>query len=189
VYRAYVRGVDGYLRALARAARCPELAQPSAVADSLQEVFVRAFSPAARANYDSQRPYRAYLHKIAKNCFLDQVRARRRANDYEIVSLPDPEASVTPEPDQTVDPRVNLVLATYLASLPPELKGVYEQRFVLGKSQEHACAVLGITRRRLRTDEARLKTGLRRALVREGVLRSDLIASASLAKVKGSDAL
>src|SRR5690606_32798406 len=87
------------------------------------------------------------------------------------------------------DPRVNLVLATYLASLPPELKGVYEQRFVLGKSQEHACAVLGITRRRLRTDEARLKTGLRRALVREGVLRSDLIASASLAKVKGSDAL
>lgn len=189
VYRGHVRALDGYLRALARAARCHELAQSSAVADALQEVFVKAFSPRARHSYDSARPYRTYLRGIAKNHFLDQLRARRREEEHVLDVLPDPEAAVTLEPDRDVEPRVIAVLGAYLASLSPALQGVYQQRFVLGNSQEQACRVLGITRRRLRTDEVQLKRGLRKALSCEGVLRSDLIVGANLVRAKGHPVL
>ncbi len=189
VYRAYVRSLDGYLRALARAAHCPELAQPSVVADSLQEVFVKAFSPGARQSYNNDRPYGPYLRKIAKNHFVDQLRARRRERESVPALSLDPEPSLAPEHEPILDPTVRTVLANYLASLPPSLQGVYQQRFVLGNSQEHASSALGITRRRLRTDEARLKSGLRKALLNEGVRLGDLIVGATLARAKGPDAL
>lgn len=190
VYRTYVRELDGYLRALARAARCPELAQPSAIADSLHEVFVKAFSSYARQRYDSERPYGPYLRRIASNHVVDQLRARRRESEHWIICLPEEPEGVFPrDHDGVDDPRVRAVLATYLASLPLELRGVYEQRFVLGRTQLDACAVLGVTRRRLRTDEARLKSGLRKALAREGVLWRESMASVSLSRVKGRHAL
>jgi RNA polymerase sigma factor (sigma-70 family) len=183
VYRAYVRELDAYLRSLARRAQFPELEQPSAVADSLQEVFVRAFAPAARAAYDGERPYGPYLRKIAKNYFVDQLRARGRKLELSDESLCDHAAETE---EVVVDPRVNAVLTAYLAALPDALRGVYEQRFVLGNSQEYACSALGITRRRLRTDESRLKSGLRKALASDGILRGDLTASTSLVRTAGS---
>lgn len=185
VYRAYVRPVEVYVRALARAAHCPEFAQSSAVADSLQEVFIRAFSPAARAAYDSERPFGPYVRKIAKNLFVDQLRGQGRRAEQLVEFLPDTTEFATADLDGAVDPRVSVVLSDYLASLPLPLKGVYEQRFVLGNSQEQACNVLGVTRRRLRTEEARLKSGLRRALVSQGILPADLLIGVGLARRVG----
>jgi RNA polymerase sigma factor (sigma-70 family) len=188
VYREHVRMLDGYLRTLARAGQARALAQESAIADALQEVFIRAFSPAVRSAYDGTRLYAPYLRKIAKNLFIDQLRAQGRALEQLVETLPDAsEAALDAEP--AADPRVATVLSAYLAALPPPLLGVYEQRFVLGHSQETACSALGITRRRLRTDEERLKTGLRRALMNHGILRSDLSESAGLARSFGSHAL
>lgn len=174
VYRAHVRMLDGYLRNLARAGNCRELGLSSSVADSLQEVFVRAFSPAARGAYDGARPYAPYLRKIAKNLFIDQLRAQGRGLEQSVDTLPDASEDVPGDGEPFVDPRVTSVLSAYLATLPPPLLGVYEQRFVLGNSQESACSALGVTRRRLRTDEERLKSGLRRALMSHGILRGDL---------------
>ena len=173
VYRAYVRALEGYLRALAHAAYAPELSEPSVVADSLQEVFVRAFSPKARAAFDGERPYGPYLRKIAKNFFVDRLRARGVALEEPFDVLPD-SSSGPLESAGLSDPRVSEVLSTYLASLPPPLLGVYEQRFALGNSQENSCVALGITRRRLRTNEARLLRGLRRALLTNGITRDDV---------------
>ncbi len=188
VYREHVRMLDGYLRTLARAGKANELSQPSAIADSLQEVFIRAFSAGARSAYDGTRPYAPYLRKIAKNLFIDQLRAQGRALEQLVETLPDATEAAALEGEPAADPRVATVLSSYLAALPPPLLGVYEQRFVLGHSQETACSALGITRRRLRTDEERLKTGLRRALMNHGILRSDLSAGAGLAKSYGSHA-
>lgn len=175
VYRAYVRMLDGYLRALARVSPAPELAQRSVIVDSLQEVFTRAFSPAARAAYDGTRPYGPYLRRIAKNYFIDQLRARVRTPEELFDALPDADLDSHAECEKLADPRVSAVLSAYLASLPPSLRGVYEQRFVHGKSQEDACSTLGVTRRRLRTEEDRLMRGLRRALVNSGIMRGDLV--------------
>jgi RNA polymerase sigma factor (sigma-70 family) len=186
VYRAYVRELDRYLRALARASHAPELKQPGALVDLLQDVFVRALSPGARLAYDGSRPYGPYLRKIAKNLFIDELRARGRTVEESLdVVLKDGDGIVS-ECEELGDPRVNAVLAAYLAALPPQLQGVYEQRFVLGNSQEGSCAALGITRRRLRTDEARLMSGLRRALLENGILRGDLISQVGLAGTMGT---
>jgi RNA polymerase sigma-70 factor, ECF subfamily len=188
VYRAHVRMLDGYLRVLARAGHARELAQPSAIADSLQETFIRAFAPATRNAYDVTRPYAPYLRRIAKNLFIDQLRAQGRKLEDLVDSLPDA-SDVTPaESDATADPLVASVLSDYLATLPANLLGVYEQRFVLGNSQEIACSALGITRRRLRTDEEKLKSGLRRALVNHGILRGDLSERTGFARSFGSHA-
>jgi RNA polymerase sigma factor (sigma-70 family) len=175
VYRAHVRAIDRYLTALAHAAHAPELIQPGSIADLLQEVFVRALSPGARAAYDSDRPYAPYLRRIAKNLLIDQLRARGRSVEESLEVLPDSD-SIPSDYREPADPRVNAVLASYLAGLTPDLRGIYDQRFVLGNSQETACAALGITRRRLRTDEARLLSGLRRALLHNGIMRGDLTA-------------
>jgi RNA polymerase sigma factor (sigma-70 family) len=169
VYRHYVRSLDGYLRALAKYTRAPELDQPGAIADLLQEVFVRAFSERTRLAYDGLREFAPYLNTIARNCFMDALRKRRReavlpVNDDWIADLR------APEPQQIYDARVLEVLHVYLSELPPELKTVYEQRFELGASQEAASAALGMSRRSLRTAEDHLRFGLRKALQLAGLL-------------------
>jgi RNA polymerase sigma factor (sigma-70 family) len=173
VYRTYVRELDAYLRTLARAATCPELAQPSAIADALQEVFVRAFSPTARNSFQAGRPFSPYLRAIARNFFIDLLRSRA----HEVAKADERSfESVVPssEGEIALEPRVSALLSTYVASLSEPLKGVYEQRFVLGHSQEDACAALGLSRRKLRTAEARLKAGLRKALAHAGVPPAEL---------------
>jgi RNA polymerase sigma factor (sigma-70 family) len=170
VYRHYVRPLDSYFRALARWAGSAELAQPSVVQDLLQEAFIRAFSDSARHGYDGMREFLPYLRTIARNCFIDQLRKRRHeiplATDEPPLALEEP-----PRTDDEYEPEVLAALEAYLRDLPPALKGVYEQRFVLGRSQETACDNLGISRRTLRTHEEHLRRGLRKALRMAGLLR------------------
>jgi RNA polymerase sigma factor (sigma-70 family) len=167
VYRAYVPAIDRQVRSLARRAGVTELSQPSAVADLLQDIFIRAFSPAARRAYDGVRDYGPYLATIAHNCFVDALRGRREV--------------ANPIEDQEVDPRqtglenycdaeVLVVVKSYLSALPEGLEGVYRERFVLGRSQSDASAALGLSRRELRTAEDHLRRGLRKALARAGLL-------------------
>jgi RNA polymerase sigma factor (sigma-70 family) len=173
VYRAHVRGIEGYLRALVRRAGSSDLAQPSAIADLLQEVFTRAFSDRARQAYDGVRDYGAYLGTIARNCLIDQLRVRGRevltdGSDHPF------EASADADQDYDRDPQVTAVLTAYLAGLEPALRAVYDQRFARGCSQEEACLTLGLSRRSLRTAEEHLRRGLRKALVRAGISLQEL---------------
>ena len=170
IYREYVRAVDVYLRALARHAGVSELAQASAVQDLLQETFIRAFSAPARRGYDGTRDFSPYLKTIARNCFVDALRKRKSeahlvASDLaEIVEgLPLGHGDYAPE--------VLATLEDYLSQLPPELRGVYEERFERGLSQHRACEHLGLSRRSLRTQEAHLRRGLRKALLLAGLLK------------------
>jgi RNA polymerase sigma factor (sigma-70 family) len=174
VYRRYVRGIDRYLRALARTAGHPDLAQPSAVADLLQEVFFRAFSVTARRGYDSTREFGPYLAAMARNAFVDAVRACGR----EVLKAPDEIAfamdEAASEHESGYDPDVLAVLNSYLTALPAPLIHVYEQRFVQGRSQEAASTALGVSRRAIRTAEGRLRRGLRKALVYAGISLREL---------------
>jgi RNA polymerase sigma factor (sigma-70 family) len=144
------------------------------IEDLLQEIFVRAFAPNARENFDAARPYFPYLKAIARNCFVDMLRARGR----EVLKAPDElDLDVEGEEvdsDPVVDPRVRRVLTQYLGELSAPLEGVYRERFVLGRSQDDASKSLGLSRRQLRTAEEHLRSGLRRALQRAGVLRGEI---------------
>jgi RNA polymerase sigma factor (sigma-70 family) len=173
VYRAYVQSVERYVRALARASGNSALGQASAVADLLQEIFVRAFSPGARDGYDGLRDFGPYLNRIAHNCFVDVARATGR----EILKQPEEMALVLDDADpeqDNCDPRTLSVLTAYLGVLPAPLRGIYEQRFVLGHSQDEAAAASGLSRRAIRTGEQRLRRGLRKALVRAGISLREL---------------
>jgi RNA polymerase sigma factor (sigma-70 family) len=167
VYRSHVRGLDGYLHEITRRWGSAELSQASALADLLQEAFIRAFSEDARRSYDGVRDYAAYLKGIAKNLVIDSLRAKGR----EVLTDPDDfdDEVAAGEDGHSLDPHVATVLSAYLTEIDGALRSVYEQRFARGLSQEDACAALQISRRSLRTAEAKLRKGLKRALVRNGI--------------------
>lgn len=172
VYRAHVRSVERCLCALARRHRAEELVRRGALADLVQETFIRAFSAGARASYDGVRSFGSYLKAIARNCFLNA----RGTIERELLDATGDLYSREQEADSRsyIEPAVRAVLIHYLSALPEPLSGVYAQRFVLGHSQEEACRELGLTRCQLRTEERRLCAGLRKALQRQGVLRDDM---------------
>jgi RNA polymerase sigma-70 factor (ECF subfamily) len=174
VYRTYARDVDFTLRTLARASGYAEISQTNGIADLLQEVFVRAFSPAARNAYDGIRDFKPYLLTIARNCFLDALRAMgreipRRSEELALAL----DADVT-ELDGWADPRVVAAVDGFLRTLPAAVQGVCEQRFVLGRSQAEVSAALGLSRGEIRTSERRLRRGLRKALVQAGISLEEL---------------
>ena len=169
VYRYYVRSVEKYARTLARSAGNPELAQPGFIADLLQDVFIRAFSGPARHGYDGQRDFGPYLKTVARNCFIDAQRARGREvliRDEDLSQMIDSSAG---SEEDWCDPKIAAVLAEYVSQLSPVARAIYERRFVLGQSQMESSEALGLSRRALRTGENRLRTGLRKALVKAGV--------------------
>jgi len=164
VYRFFVVGVERYIRTLAQVTHHPELAQPCAVADLRQDVFVRAFSGTARHSYDGIRGYGPYLRTIARNCLLDRQREQRREvlkNPHELAAMLEDRTCAS---EKVVDPTQLAALARYTADLPASLRSIYEQRFVMGRSQREVSIFLGLTRRSVRTAETHLRRSIKRAV-------------------------
>jgi RNA polymerase sigma-70 factor (ECF subfamily) len=73
--------------------------------DVVQESFMRAFRQLAR--FDDRASFGTWLYRIATNCSLDVVRARKRRSDQFPVAGSDPEAEwndsaeAVPSPDPT----------------------------------------------------------------------------------------
>jgi RNA polymerase sigma factor (sigma-70 family) len=136
--------------------------------DLVQEVFARAFVVRARDAYDGVRPYGPYLRRIAKNLMIDRLRAMDRSvpldsEDAELViepEVPEAEAEWSEQRRETI---------AYIAGLAPELQKLVKLRFEDEVSQDQAAEALGISRRRVRTLEARIQRGLRKALRRAGL--------------------
>src|SRR6478736_2679963 len=170
IYRRHADALGAYVAFLARATGALELAQPSAVADLQQEAFVRAFSTNARKSYDAQRPFGPYLNRIAKNCFVDHLRKRRRDLARDLHDPMSFEQARCGSDDDELALASLAVVDSYVSALSDPLRDVYEQRFTIGLTQKATCDALGITRRALRTAETRLKRGARKALFVAGVL-------------------
>ncbi len=142
--------------------------------DLVQEVFVRAFSPASRQSYDSNRPYGPYLGQIARHVVADHWRVMRRQVAVDVTPLLDALSLETGAndtiPDRWADQATIAVVERYLAALEPDLRRVHEALYVQGLSQRDAAAALGLGRQAVRGIEARLRAGLRRELSRAGQL-------------------
>jgi len=172
VYRTYRRPVERNLRASARAHGATELAQPSAVADLSQEVFVRAFSDTARIGYDGRRAFGPYLGSILRNCLIDALRARGREvlrEPSELCLELELEDVCQGHDEVGQDPKIASLLSNYIAGLTPALASIYWQRFVLGQSQEQTSMALGLSRGGVRNAEKKLCGGFRRVLVGAGI--------------------
>jgi RNA polymerase sigma-70 factor, ECF subfamily len=135
--------------------------------DLVQEVFVRAFAERARLSYDGIRPYRPYLLRIAKNLLIDQLRRREPALvlDEEAEALVPAEPAPNP-PEDLHWRRLSEATSHYLAELSAEQRELVRLRFEEERSQIEAAEQMHVSRRRVRTLEARVQAGLRRHLKR-----------------------
>jgi RNA polymerase sigma factor (sigma-70 family) len=171
VYWAYVDKITAIARHGLTTATpgAPRLTIPPAeVADLVQDIFIRAFTPSARAGFDGLRDYGPYLYGIARHAVLDWARKRGREPPTDYLP-PDVLASVAEVPasdedDGDADPQTLAVVRGYLQEVEPKLRAVHLARYERGLSQRDAADHLGITRQSLRTLEDRLRKGVRRAL-------------------------
>jgi RNA polymerase sigma factor (sigma-70 family) len=144
----------------------------AALADVVQEVFIKAFAPEARRRFDASRPYLPYLVQIARHVAIDYWRQMRRyiPSDLEelIEKLSLEEAEITADNSRNdwADPETVAVVERYLASLDDDSRRIHEALYVKGLSQREAAALLGIGRQAIRIREAKLRRGLRRELSR-----------------------
>jgi len=132
-------------------------------ADLVQEVFLRAFLPAARWSYDGVRDYARYLNAIVRNALADRCRQRMRECAMGEQAL-EAVAGAGPDPDHALGAGTLELVRCYLAGLPDPLRAVHEALNEQGLSQRSAAARLGISRQNVRTLQARLHQGLRQAL-------------------------
>ena len=142
--------------------------------DALHETFRRAFEPRARQGYDGLRPYGPYLKAIARNVVLRTFRRR------EIAVSPIPEDDEEMRPLSWVDEdgptpeiavarsQVAQLVRAFLEELEPLERRLLEVRFIEGKSQRDAAAMLGLGRQQIRSRESRLRARLVDYLIERG---------------------
>jgi RNA polymerase sigma factor (sigma-70 family) len=140
------------------------------VDDLVHEVFARLLA-ATTVELASDRDPVPYLVTMARNIHLDRVRRQRRqaANLFlapsEMRQASEQRIESALEDGSDVQRRVQLeIIAAYVASLPEELFVAYEARFTRGLSQQDTARLLGVSRRHVRTLEARLLAGALQAL-------------------------
>ena len=202
VYWSYVVHVEGMVR---RGLRFRERSGSHArveVADVVQEVFTRAFAHSTRRSYDGTREYGRFLYTIAYHALVDFLRRRGRELPTETLELEGLLESTSSGSTSSGEPpceapwadaRTIALVKRYLASLPAEEYRVYVQRYDEGRSQEQTAAALGLTRQRVRTLDAHLRTGLARELARANfaariqVAAADAVAPPSFAKLVAKD--
>jgi len=151
---------------------------------ALQETFVRAFAPSARAAYDGLRPFRNWLFSLARLAAIDTLRAANRiARDA--VPLEDEAqdlASSGPSPeDDLLDGELRRLVQGFLAGLPVADGAIARDRFIDGLSQETVAERLGLTRSRLRTREGAIRSAFLRYLSDSGWLAAGSLPAMALA--------
>jgi RNA polymerase sigma-70 factor (ECF subfamily) len=174
VYRACVDQVTRVAEAVLRACSSGNARGAgeigAALADIVQEVFVKAFAPEARRRFDASRAYEPYVAQIARNVAIDHWRQMKRyvpADIDEIVdrlSIDEPSGNATA--NDWSDAETVGVVNRFLASLDEESRRVHDALYVKGMSQRDAAEMLGLGRQVIRTREAKLREGLRRELSR-----------------------
>jgi RNA polymerase sigma-70 factor (ECF subfamily) len=176
VYWAYVDRVErvvryGFQLLNASGALYVEGLRSDDVADVVQETFTRAFGERARLAYDGLRDYGPFLVTITRNLLVDRLRKQGRELQTGDLEALDGEAAVEERP--FADDATMKVVREYLATLPEALRGVHEQRYVRGISQEEAARALGLSRQQIRTLEKRLRDGLAERLERAGLTEDE----------------
>ena len=124
-----------------------------AAVDVTQEAFVSAF--AALKNYDSQRPFKTWVSRIAINKCRDWAR-RRAVRRFFTFALPI-EAAVTIagdtiSADQQISDRAELDrVQSAIATLPQAIREPLVLRTIEGMSQAETAQVLGISEKAVET--------------------------------------
>ena len=195
VYRHYQRGVTSFLRKgfTFRSGTghffFKGIAENQDLENAVQEVFRRAFEERARLSYNGVNSFTNWVLAIGRNMVINQFRNREIAfSDY--ISPSDERGHLTILDDEVTEEYSGVLYGR--PSRPQdsvfehgELKGLIDSftkeltehdrklliyRFADGLGQEETARVLGSTRMRVRTAEARLRHRLRAYLRHSGYL-------------------
>jgi RNA polymerase sigma-70 factor (ECF subfamily) len=119
--------------------------------DAVQRALMKAF--AARASYSPQWAISTWLYRVLSNVCIDELRRRR------------PPLEAPPDPGERRPPRVErLDLARALERVPREARLLLALHYVNGLSYRELAKIRGISINTVKSQLARGKTILRRAL-------------------------
>lgn len=128
----------------------------------LQEAFVRVWSRASTYEPRLGSPP-AWLTRIARNCAIDRLRARKVRQMVD-APQPEPDAASRPEPSTSITPDVVYAESTTagvvrgaLDALPPNQRTLIEAAFFDGYTHQELSERFGMP---LGTVKARIRTGL-----------------------------
>ncbi len=195
VYRHYCPGLTAFLRKgfTFRSGKghfyFKGIQDPTDLEAAVQEVFRRAFEEKARRSYNGVNSFTNWVLAIGRNMVINQFRNREIAfSDYispsdERGHLAIMDAEVTAEfsgvlyaqqqnrADSMVEhSELKRLLAKFMKELTEHDRKLLLFRFAEGKGQEETAELLGSTRMKVRTAEAKLRTRLRAYLRHSGYI-------------------
>lgn len=140
LYDRYVKDVFEMLRRL--------LWSPQQAEDALQETFIRFFQ--SLAHYDTERPLRPYLLKIAHNIAIDQLRSRKRIVVTK-TSLSDDAHGEDTVQRAARQAEVKEIVDLAMARLEPEQRAILVLRHIQELKMHEIATVLSCSERAART--------------------------------------
>lgn len=145
----------------------------------IQDIFIKAFAPPARENYDGLRPYKSYILTIAKNTAIDYARKHptdalaylsteydESVNIYDAKSNP---ATPTPEEDSIHWKTCASAADAYVQTLNIPLQTFVQLRFEQELPQRDIAKTMNISRWKVRAYEKKVIGGLRKHLRYKGL--------------------
>lgn len=179
VYRQYVTLVEAMVRRGFiigdGTKRIPGQRDPEVQRELVQEVFARALSAQARTRYDGLRPFRSYVLRITRNLMIDRARKLASEPERDALVIDEHDGSFelgpdTPSPEEELTwRRLRTETTRYLAGCSEEMKTFATLRYEQDLSQQSVAEVMAVSRRKVRSLEARIERGLRSHLKKLGL--------------------
>lgn len=195
IYRHYFPGVTAFLRKgfTFRSGRghfyFKGILDGSDLGAGVQEVFRRAFEDKARTSYNGVNSFTNWVLAIARNMIINQFRNREIAfSDY--IAPSDERGHLAVLDDEVTEEFSGVLYGQHAARQDSQLESVELKqlldkfmreltehdrrllvlRFAEGKGQEETAALVGSTRMKVRTAEAKLRSRLRAYLRHSGYI-------------------
>jgi RNA polymerase sigma factor (sigma-70 family) len=137
--------------------------------DLVHDVFTAVFEERARLSYSGTSPYGAYLAQVTRNRIISRLRADQRLR-LEAQEAAEEPALPPPSPEEELMARQSHeVVKAFLERQDEAVRALARLRFGDDLSQDQAAEALGLTRKKVRRLEDRLRRDLIRHLRRAGV--------------------
>jgi RNA polymerase sigma factor (sigma-70 family) len=166
IYEALAPTVHGYL--------LRRLRSPADAADLTQDVFVVAFSEAARGRFSGTSNIQSFVIGIARNRLLHHLRnIRRRAELRSTAGLDCDEGVSSGLVDAVVEREVSEIVDKYLDGLGPRERSFFQRHLIERPPRRATAEIFGMTIDQVRYLESKLRRGILASLREAGHLDSD----------------